>query len=64
MDWNDHVEFVETECLDCGVIDTWQHWDAVGKVRYIGQIGQLLNVDASRSGQCPHCGSVRGRQVS
>ena len=32
MGWNDHVEFIETECLDCGVTDTWEYWDAVGKV--------------------------------
>ena len=63
MGWNDHVEFIETECLDCGVTDTWEYWDAVGKARYVGQIGQLLNVDAGRSGKCPNCGSVRGRPV-
>jgi hypothetical protein len=63
MGWNDHVEFIETECLACGVIDTWEYWDAVGKARYVGQIGQMLNVDPHKSGKCPACGSARGRQV-
>jgi hypothetical protein len=64
MGWNDHVEFVETECLGCGAVDTWEYWDDVGKARYVGHIGQLVNVDASTGGKCPSCGSMRGRPVS
>ena len=63
MGWNDHVSFEDTECLDCGEIDTWEYWDDVGKQRYLGAIGQLLNVDANKSGKCPACGSTRGRIV-
>jgi hypothetical protein len=61
MGWNDHVSFEETECLACGAVSTWEYWDEVGKQRYVGRIGQLLNVDAGKSGKCPDCGSTRGR---
>jgi hypothetical protein len=61
MGWNDHVEFIETECLDCGIVDTWEFWSDVAKTRYVGPIGELLNVDVSKSNKCPHCGSTRGR---
>jgi hypothetical protein len=27
MGWNDHVEFLETECLDCGATAEWEYWD-------------------------------------
>jgi hypothetical protein len=46
MGWNDHVEFCETECLECGEISTWQYWDSVSSER--------LNVN----GKCPNCGST------
>jgi Zn finger protein HypA/HybF involved in hydrogenase expression len=63
MGWNDHVDYAETECLDCGVTDTWQYWDVVGKSRYVGAIGEMVGQDATKSDQCPHCGSTRGRIV-
>jgi hypothetical protein len=63
MGWNDHVEFIETECLTCGITDTWEYWSDVGKARYVGEIAKMLNVDPGRSGKCPHCGSVKGREV-
>ncbi len=63
MGWNDHVVSCETQCLTCGEIDDWEYWDEVGRQRYVGRIGELLNVDAGRSGKCPHCGSACGRIV-
>jgi hypothetical protein len=63
MGWNDHVERHETECLDCGEINTWEYWDAVGQQRYVGRIGEMLGVNADRSGKCLHCGSVNGQLV-
>jgi hypothetical protein len=33
------------ECLACGDVDDWEFWDDVGKARYTGRIGQLLNVN-------------------
>jgi hypothetical protein len=63
MGWNDHVEFIETQCLDCGEVDDWEYWDCVGRERYVGAVGKLLNVDATRSGKCPHCRSSRGQVV-
>lgn len=61
MGWNDHMEVRETECLDCGVTDDWEYWDATGQARYVGRIGEMLGVDATRSGKCPHCGSTNGQ---
>jgi hypothetical protein len=58
MGWNDHVDFCETECLQCGVTSEWEYWDEVGRERYVGAIGEFLGVDATRSGKCPHCGST------
>jgi Zn finger protein HypA/HybF involved in hydrogenase expression len=63
MGWNDHMQVCETECLDCGEVDVWEYWDDVGVDRYSGSIGQKLNVDPSKSGRCPHCGSTRGKIV-
>ena len=63
MGWNDHVEYIETECLKCGEIDDWEHWDEVGKQRYVGAVGELVNQDATKSDRCPHCGSTRGRVI-
>ena len=63
MGWNDHVSFVETECLKCGEVDTWEYWDDVAKARYSGSIGQKLGHDATKSDKCPHCGSTKGRPV-
>jgi hypothetical protein len=40
MGWNDHVEYFETECLDCGEISNWEYWDEVGKQRYVGGIAE------------------------
>lgn len=61
MGWNDHVDFVETECLECGAIDDWEYWSETGKARYVGAIGEMVGQDATRSGKCPHCGSTRGK---
>lgn len=63
MGWNDHVTFVETECLDCGVVSDWEHWDAVGQSRYVGTVGEFLGVNTERSGKCPNCGSDNGQVV-
>ncbi len=63
MGWNDHVEFIETECLDCGEIDTWEYWDDVAKQRYVGAIGEMIGRDVNKSGHCPHCGSPKGELV-
>lgn len=63
MGWNDHVEFRETECLDCGQINDWEYWDEVGKRRYVGRIGQIVGQDATKSDKCPHCGSTNGKIV-
>ena len=59
--WNDHVEFIELECLSCGQIDTWEFWDKVGVARYSGNIGRLLGVHATAKPKCPHCGSMKGK---
>jgi Zn finger protein HypA/HybF involved in hydrogenase expression len=63
MGWNDHVEYFEVECLDCGVTDTWEYWDDVAKARYVGEIAKMVNVDTSTDAKCPHCGSINGRYV-
>ena len=63
MGWNDHVEFIETECLDCGAVTAWEYWSETGRQRYIGAIGELLHVDATRHGKCPECGSTNGAMV-
>ena len=63
MGWNDHVAYVETECQECGEVDTWEYWDDVGKERYVGSIGALVNQDATKSGKCPNCGSSKGRII-
>ena len=60
MGWNDHVEFYQTECLECGEIDIWEYCDSTGRQRYVGRIGEFLNVDAGRSGKCQSCGSTNG----
>jgi hypothetical protein len=61
MGWNDHVEHHETECLDCGEVDTWEYWADAGRERYVGPVGEVFGVDAERSGKCPHFGSIRGQ---
>lgn len=63
MGWNDHVEFIAMECLDCGAVDDWEFWDDTGRHRYSGAMGALVNVDVSRHGKCPHCGSTKGEPV-
>jgi len=63
MGWNDHVDYVETECHECGATDQWEYWDAVGQHRYVGRIGALVGKDATKHGKCPHCGSTRGTTV-
>jgi hypothetical protein len=64
MGWNDHVSFVQTQCLDCGAVDTWEFWDDVAKSRYGGKnklLGKFLGHDDDKSGKCPLCGSTRGK---
>jgi hypothetical protein len=51
------------ECLDCGVVDTWEIWDYIAKARYGGDLGKKLNHDINNSGRCPSCGSIRGKEV-
>jgi hypothetical protein len=63
MGWNDHVDFYETECLSCGEVDTWEYWDGVAKVRYSGELGEMLGHDVRNSGRCPHCGATEGAIV-
>ena len=63
MGWNDHVEFIEVRCKQCGTISDWEFWDEIGRERYVGKIGQMLGVDATRSGKCPQCGSSEGEQI-
>jgi hypothetical protein len=64
MGWNDHVEFIWTECQDCGETDDWEYWGATGRQRYVGAIGAMLGVNAERSGKCPHCGSTNGTLIT
>jgi hypothetical protein len=65
LGWNDHVEFVEMQCLDCGEIDTWEIWNAVARQRYGGanrHLGSVLGHDMEKAdSRCPHCGSTRGK---
>jgi hypothetical protein len=63
MGWNDHVEIVEMQCLDCGEVDTWECWDDVAKARYGGELGMKLGHDINAAGRCPACGSIRGAPV-
>jgi ribosomal protein S27AE len=60
MGWNDHVDFVQTECMDCGEIDVWEHWNEVALARYGGSLGIELGHDVRRNNRCPHCGSENG----
>ena len=64
MGWNDHVEFIETECLECGETDTWEMWNEVALFRY-SKKGPLafLGHDDSRANRCPHCGSTNGKVI-
>jgi Zn finger protein HypA/HybF involved in hydrogenase expression len=61
MGWNDHVSFIETECLQCGLVSEWEYWDEVGKQRYVGAIGEMVGQDASKPPSCPDCGSTEGQ---
>lgn len=61
MGWNDHVDFVQMECLECGEIDTWECWDSIAKARYGGPLGEKLGHDVNNSGRCPYCGSTKGK---
>lgn len=60
MGWNDHVEYLQTYCKDCGETDSWQYWDRVGRLRYADEMGQFLGVDVTKHGKCPNCGSTNG----
>jgi hypothetical protein len=63
MGWNDHVEYEQMQCQDCGEDDVWEFWDDVAKARYGGRIGQMLNIDLTTDGRCPHCGSTNGKPI-
>lgn len=63
MGWNDHVEYLETECQQCGAVEEWTYWDEVGKIRYVGAIGKMVGQDASQPPHCPHCGATKGVRV-
>jgi len=66
MGWNDHVDFHETECLECGAVDTWEHWDETALARYGGEnahLGEFLGHSDQKHNRCPHCGSTRGAAV-
>lgn len=60
MGWNDHMETREMHCLDCDETDDWEFWDEVGQDRYVGEVGRVLGVDATKHAKCPHCGSTNG----
>jgi hypothetical protein len=64
MGWNDHVNFVEMYCESCGVTAEWEIWNEVALARYSGKLGEMLGIDAERSGKCPHCGSDDGTEVT
>lgn len=63
MGWNDHVESIEIECLDCGEVGIWEYWDDVAKARYGGELGRKLGHNINNSDRCPNCGSIKGKQV-
>jgi ribosomal protein S27E len=67
MGWNDHVDFVETECQDCGAVATWEFWNEVARARYGGankRLGEMLGHDMDTTdGKCPSCGSTNGEPV-
>ena len=60
MGWNDHVDFREMECLDCGIVDVWEFWDDVAKERYSDGLDKALGHDHQKADRCPHCGSING----
>jgi Zn finger protein HypA/HybF involved in hydrogenase expression len=60
MGWNDHIEFLETYCEDCGETNTWEYWNEVAVFRYSGEWGKELGQDVSRNKRCPNCGSTNG----
>lgn len=64
MGWNDHVEFTEMTCDECGETDTWELWNDVALFRY-SKTGPLafLGHDDSNANKCPHCGSDKGTPV-
>jgi hypothetical protein len=67
MGWNDHVDFIEMECLDCGAEDTWEIWNDTARARYGGAnkaLGDFLGHDMEKNdSRCPHCGSTNGERV-
>lgn len=63
MGWNDHVDMVQMECLDCGAIDTWEMWSSTAIERYGGDLGKKLGHDVNNHNCCPYCGSSRGKAV-
>jgi len=63
MGWNDHVELIEMECLECGEVDLWENWGEVAKARYGGDLGKKLGHDIANSDRCPNCGSTKGKSV-
>lgn len=63
MGWNDHVELVRMQCLDCGDVDDWEIWDRIALERYGNELGKKLGHDVEEAGKCPACGSKRGEPV-
>lgn len=66
MGWNVHVEFRETECLDCGEVETWEYWGETALARYGGEnkdLGKFLGHDEKKHNRCPSCGSTNGKFV-
>ena len=63
MGWNDHVEFIEMRCLNCGNEETWEIWDDTAKQRYGGDLGLMLGRDIANDRRCPNCGSRHGEPI-
>jgi hypothetical protein len=63
MGWNDHVDFRDMECADCGEAGTWEFWDDTALARYSGGLDKVLGHDAAHHARCPYCGSTHGESV-
>ena len=63
MGWDNHVEFRETLCNDCGIEEVWEFWTEVAVARYGGELGRKLGHDVENNNRCPHCGSTNGSPI-
>lgn len=63
MGWNDHVDHVQMQCKQCGMVDVWEFWDDTAKARYGGDLGKKLGHDVAENGRCPYCGCTEGFEV-